>query len=165
MAGTCTYTAVSLQPSTRQRLLEKLPVAQLLKKFPALYRRRVFITVITSAHQEALSWLRWIQSMRPCFSKKDGHYSTVLYVGTVYCVQRTECVQSCVRKDVDAWPLQPSGYYIYTFSNSTFCPHSVFMCSVWLWEQTAIISLYSINWLVFITVTGCLLRGTIGIYI
>ena len=25
------------------------------------------------------------------------------------------------------------------------------MCFVWIWEQTAIISLYSINWLVFIT--------------
>ena len=31
-----------------------------------------------------------------------------------------------------------------------FCPHSVFMCFVWIWKQTAIISLYSINWLVFI---------------
>ena len=40
-------------------------------------------------------------------------------------------------------------------NNSTFCPHSVFMRSVWIWEQTAIISLYSINWLVFITETGC----------
>ena len=34
--------------------------------------------------------------------------------------------------------------------NSTFCPQSVF---VWIWEQTAIISLYSINWLVSITET------------
>ena len=42
-----------------------------------------------------------------------------------------------------------------TFSNSTFCPHSVFMCFVWIWEQTAIISLYSINWLVFISETEC----------
>ena len=40
---------------------------------------------------------------------------------------------------------------ILTFSNSTFCPHSVFMCFVWIWENTAIISLYNINWLVFIT--------------
>ena len=39
--------------------------------------------------------------------------------------------------------------------NSTFCPHSVFMCFVWIWEQTAIISLYSINWLVFLTETQC----------
>ena len=38
-----------------------------------------------------------------------------------------------------------------TFNNSTFCPHTVFMCFVWIWEQTAIISLYSINWLVFMT--------------
>ena len=42
-----------------------------------------------------------------------------------------------------------------TFTNSTFCPHSVFMCFVWIWEQTAIISLYSINWLVFVTETEC----------
>ena len=39
--------------------------------------------------------------------------------------------------------------------NSTFCPHSVFVCFVWIWEQTAIISLYSINCLVFITETEC----------
>jgi hypothetical protein len=26
---------------------------------------------------------------------------------------------------------------------------------VWIWEQTAIISLYNINWLVFITDTEC----------
>ena len=38
-----------------------------------------------------------------------------------------------------------------TFNDSTFCPHSVFMCFVWIWEQTAIISLYSINLSVFIT--------------
>jgi hypothetical protein len=29
-----------------------------------------------------------------------------------------------------------------TFKNSTFCPHSVFVCFVWICEQTAIISLY-----------------------
>ena len=29
------------------------------------------------------------------------------------------------------------------------------MCFVWIWEQTAIISLYSINWLVFISETEC----------
>jgi len=39
--------------------------------------------------------------------------------------------------------------------NSTFCPHSVFMCFVWIWEQTAIISPYSVNWLVFVAETEC----------
>jgi hypothetical protein len=42
-----------------------------------------------------------------------------------------------------------------TFDNPTFCPYSVFMCFVWISERTAIISLYSINWLVFITETEC----------
>jgi hypothetical protein len=37
--------------------------------------------------------------------------------------------------------------------HSTFCPQSVFMCFVWIWVQTAITFLYSINWLVFITET------------
>jgi hypothetical protein len=40
-----------------------------------------------------------------------------------------------------------------TFSNSTFYDHSVFMRFVWIWEQTPIISLCSINSLVFITET------------
>jgi hypothetical protein len=38
--------------------------------------------------------------------------------------------------------------------HSTFCPHSVFMCFVWISEQTAIISLYSINRLVFVAESG-----------
>jgi len=42
-----------------------------------------------------------------------------------------------------------------TFNNSTSCPHSVFMCFVWIWEQTAIISLYNINRDVFITEANC----------
>jgi len=38
-----------------------------------------------------------------------------------------------------------------TFNNSMFCPYSAFVWFVWIWEQTAIISLYDINWLVCIT--------------
>ena len=59
-----------------------------------------------------------------------------------------------------------SGHYMYRtvvtiytvppgliLNNPTFCPHSVFMCFVWISEQTAMISPYSINWLVFVTET------------
>jgi hypothetical protein len=42
----------------------------------------------------------------------------------------------------------PSGL---TFQNSTFSPHCVFVCFVWISEQTAIISLYVQHLLVFIT--------------
>ena len=38
-----------------------------------------------------------------------------------------------------------SSWVTFNTNNSTFCPHSVFMCFVWISEQTAIISLYSIN--------------------
>jgi len=36
-----------------------------------------------------------------------------------------------------------------TLSYSTSFPHSVFMFLTWISEQTAIISLYNINWLVY----------------
>jgi hypothetical protein len=48
----------------------------------------------------------------------------------------------------------------------TFCPHSVFMCFVWISEQTAIISLYNSKGLVFYNRDGeCLQRGTHGVLI
>jgi hypothetical protein len=47
----------------------------------------------------------------------------------------------------------------FTFTMSTMHGHmiikSAFMCFVWIWEQTAIIFLYSINWLGFITEMKC----------
>ena len=42
-----------------------------------------------------------------------------------------------------------------TFNNSTFCPHSVFIYFVRISEQTAIISLYTINWPFCINETVC----------
>jgi len=71
----------------------------------------------------------------------------------VYCAVRTESLYIIL---FIYYPLKPNGYYMYhsfTFTNSTFCPHSVFVGFVWISEQTAIISLYSIDWLVFITET------------
>ena len=55
-------------------------------------------------------------------------------INWLVCITETGCVYCAVRTEH------------LTFSNSTFCPHSVFMCFVWIWEQTAIISLYNINW-------------------
>jgi hypothetical protein len=49
-----------------------------------------------------------------------------------------------------------------TFNNSTFCPHSINMCFVWISEQTAIISLNNINWLIFITETVFTARYGLG---
>jgi hypothetical protein len=46
-------------------LLEKLTVSQLVKKFPAFYGTRSFITAFTRARHLPLSWASWNQSMRP----------------------------------------------------------------------------------------------------
>ena len=86
----------------------------------------------------------------------------------VYCAVRTEPLVTVVTICTAQWSLYVphSGHYMYrtvvticttslTFTNSTFCPHSVVMCFVWISEQTAIISLYNINWLVCITETEC----------
>ena len=52
-----------------------------------------------------------------------------------------------------------SGHYMYRQFNIqqlyVLPTQTVFMCFVWIWEQTAIISPYSINWLVCITETEC----------
>jgi hypothetical protein len=51
-----------------------------------------------------------------------------------------------------------SGHYMYhqfNIHNSTFCSNTVFMCFVWISEKTAIISIYNINCLVFITEKVC----------
>ena len=46
----------------RRILLEKLKIPKLVKKFPAFYGTRSFITVFTRAHQLSLLWARSIQS-------------------------------------------------------------------------------------------------------
>ena len=60
--------------------------------------------------------------------------------------------------------LIPFTYFMYhqvlTFRNFPFSPRNIFMCFVQISKQVATISLYSVNWLVFITETGCFLRGT-----
>jgi len=57
-------------------------------------------------------------------------------------------------------PLKPIGhcmYHQFNIPNSTFSQ----LCSVWMSQQTAIISLYSIIWLVFYNQDSvCLLCGT-----
>ena len=46
--------------------------------------------------------------------------------------------------------LKPTGYLMH-HSTIVLSAHTVFMCFVFIWEQTATCATYSINWLVFIT--------------
>ena len=49
--------------SIEQSPFEKLTISQLVKKFPAFYGTRRFITAFTSARHLSLSWARSIQSI------------------------------------------------------------------------------------------------------
>jgi hypothetical protein len=46
-------------------------------------------------------------------------------------------------------------YHHFDIQQFHVLPHSVFICFVWIWEQTALISTYGVKWLVFITETEC----------
>ena len=121
---------------------------------PASCKNRVF-----TAGKAAGAW-RWPPTRTYCQSQRKSRAIsyfpsgpswpvlgwTVLYF---YCM----CIYS-------------TGETALTFTNTAFCPHSVFMCFMWIWEQTAIISLYSINWLVFIAETECVYCAVrLGFYI
>jgi len=86
---------------------------------------------------------------------------STFYVLPTHCIH-VFCVNVGTNSDYFPMHRQLVGFYNWDGAcllryvlHSTFCPHSAFMCFVWMSEQTAIISLYSINWLVFITETEC----------
>ena len=50
--------------------------------------------------------------------------------------------------------LKPTGHVMdqqFNIQQLYALPHTVFMCFVFIWEQTATCATYSINWLVFVT--------------
>jgi len=51
--------------ATWSRVLEKLIITQPIKKFPAFYGTKRFITVFTRVRHWFLSWARWIESTLP----------------------------------------------------------------------------------------------------
>ena len=60
-----TYLFTYLLTPWSRVLLQKLTGFQLVKKFPALYGTRTFITAVTSARHLSLSWASSIQSIPP----------------------------------------------------------------------------------------------------
>ena len=108
-----------------------------------------FLWGVTSLCRRSISWYSFLKLTK----QKPDHARQSLFnvfPGDSF----TASFQSLPQATVLSF-LEPGVYRMYlpglTINNSTFCPNSVFMCFVWIWEQTAIISLYSINWLVCIT--------------
>jgi hypothetical protein len=144
-----------------------------------LLQCRTAIKIFASWHLETVNTLR-VSSVashnivQPKRLVRCAASCELLVTGTMgpatkgFARRRSHLLQRTIPAKTDWWrnnvvpqnatPLTYSGYYMYHYFNmhySTFCPHSAFMCFMWIWEQTAIISLYSINWLVFITETEC----------
>ena len=117
--------------------------------------------------------LTGLSSFSPFKSQWSLYISQVLTLKKKFYVLPTQCIYVfCVdfRTNSDYFPIQHklTGFYnreevcllrgtdwvsLYVILCSVHT--AVFMCFVWISEQTAIISLYSINWLVFITETEC----------
>jgi hypothetical protein len=80
-----------------------------------------------------------------------------LYVLPTQCIY-VFCVDLRTNSDYFTVQHQLTGFYNsdgVCLLRGTFCPHSEFVCFVWIWEQTEISSLYSINWLDYITEMEC----------
>ena len=79
-ASSTYFVTYFLAPWSRD-LLEKLTGLQLVKKFPAFYGTRRFITAFTRARHLSLSWARSIQYMPPIPLIEDASwYYPLIYV-------------------------------------------------------------------------------------
>ena len=69
-------------------LLEKPTGLQLVKKFPAFYGTRRFITALTSVHHPSLSWASPIQSIYP----HPTSWRSILILSTPLCLGLPSCL-------------------------------------------------------------------------
>jgi hypothetical protein len=159
-SGHCMYRTVVIVCTAQQSLY--LPHSG-----PCMY-----CTVVT---MYTAKWSLYVHAHRSKYVLHSGHYLYCKEV-TICTVQRSlyaphsghylYCTEVTICTAQRSLYLPHSSHYMYrtvvticttslTFSNPTFCPHSIFMCFEWILEQTAIMSLYNINWLVFITETEC----------
>ena len=112
-------------------------------------RARVMNSALGSPLREAIIWYSGQRrvNLLECETTKHFHWIS----GLPYSLEvnnHTESLCACLPLSNRLVTICTTSL---TFNNSTFCPHSVFLCFVWISEKTAIISLYNINWLVFIT--------------
>jgi len=104
----------------------------------------VFIYISTFCPHSVFMCFVWISEQTVIISQYN--------INWLVCITETECVYCAV------WTES-----LYVILRSA---HRVYLCVFsWISEQTAIISLYNINWLVCITEIVCLLRGTNWVFI
>jgi hypothetical protein len=154
------HASLWLQTAWSRVLLEKLTGSQIVKKFPAFYGTRRFITAFAKARYPSLFWARSIQSMRPTHFLTI-HFGTVLsfrpassklFLFLRFLHQNTVCSSSlshtCYvpRPSHSPWTLNKLAR-IFTFYHVTCCGLLVWQISSFncLRQHRYKIYLYNIN--------------------
>ena len=142
-------------------------VSWLIRKIKALWiPRNVWKNLWSTTRRHIPDYLKIIDNttVKNLNLSKPLHYvpPALTFRDSVFCSQCIYVFYVDLRTKSDYFPIQHLLTGLYNWDgvcllrgrdwvficNSTFCPHSVFMCFVWISEQTAIISLYIINWLI-----------------
>jgi len=101
-------------------------------------RSFIFLSMLSESPAILHGWGRWVeQPLFDVWPSEFGQWKAERYFPHHYTVLHFVCIKLC------------ASFWV---TNSRVIG-GVFMCFVWISEQTAIISLYSINWLVSITQT------------
>jgi hypothetical protein len=133
---------------------------------PAVYERRVFwLYTTTSALTSAVAdgstevrptagqaWARQKSRVAGCCT------AAVIREGDTFTTKLRSYISQQHNNFLLFNPLKPSGHYMsrqFNIQQFYVQPTQCIMCFVWIWEQTAIISPYNMNWLVCITETEC----------
>ena len=89
--SSCSFSACLLTPCSRV-LLEKLTGSQLVKKFPAFYGTRRFITAITSVRHQSLTWATFLAaSIILGILLSNGRGTTRTNLSLNVCVKYADC--------------------------------------------------------------------------
>ena len=92
----CTFIATYLLTACSRVLLEKLTGLQVVKKFPAFYGTRRFITAFTSSRHLYQSWAGLIQSIAPNPTSRGSNlmlssHLRLIQNNTIHYVSETNC--------------------------------------------------------------------------
>ena len=126
----CTYLATYLHTPWSRVLLEKPTGLQLVKKFPAFYGTRRFITTFTSARHLSLSWDSSIQSKPPLIPLPI--YARVFQV---VCFPQVSQPKPCIR-------LPSSLYVLHAPPISFFIIYNLYSSCMPLWLRQGQLYLY-----------------------
>jgi hypothetical protein len=153
------FTWASLTHSWSWALLEKLPTVQTLKKFPAFYGTRRFITMLTRALHWFLSWARSIQSIpfhpsKSHICKIINQYKWTLLLQNLRLAIYMEYSKSCNQISGDCWGdnseqvMEKQSCWIHHYFRVTahqiFYIYFLFMflwwshCNIWWWHPFCI---------------------------